>query len=340
MYPRKDEASGRYGYWGRDGWAIDPQFAYAHRFLSGYAAVDLVDGRFGLLGTDGTLHPLDAICGGRTPIKEEYSSIAFLDLESEPSRYAAVRTEARGRREWGLIDTSLAYRPLPDEVFSAATDVRPYGEYVVLFRASGRAHESSCGLFNLGETRLQLTVEYSWIYPSRESIWAVKRAKGDHPETDRSGFYDPRRHAFLPGSFWEALPFSCGFGAVRHEHAEGSYFVDEALRPAFDARFDDVGRFSNGLAAVYKDADAGYIDTTGRMRLLLPYERLQPFNEYGLAIANRDESEWDIDIIDRAGQPRLAGLETAVFWEGDFPYFEASKDGETEFFDINLNKIF
>ena len=102
----------------------------------------------------------------------------------------------------------------------------------------------------------------------------MKRANRDHPEKDHSTFYDLRIHAFLPGKFWEALPFSCGFGAIRHEHAAGSYFVDEALRPAFDARFDDLGRFSNGLAAVYQDADAGYIDTTGRMSLLLPYERL------------------------------------------------------------------
>ena len=145
MYPRWDEESSRYGYWGRDGWAIGPQFAYAHRFVSGYAAVDLVDGRFGLLGTDGTLHSLDAICGGRTPIQEESSSVDFLDLESEPSRYAAVRTEARGRREWGLIDTSLAYRPLPDEVFSAATDVRPYGEYVVLFARAAEPTSRSAG---------------------------------------------------------------------------------------------------------------------------------------------------------------------------------------------------
>ena len=95
--------------------------------------------------------------------------------------------------------------------------------------------------------------------------------------------------------------------------------MDASLRPAFDAQFDYVSRFSSGLAAVYTGADAGYIDTTGRMRLLLPYDDLQPFNDFGLAIANRDELEWDIDIIDREGRPRLAGLETAVFWEGGLP---------------------
>ena len=77
---------------------------------------------------------------------------------------------------------SLAYRPLPDEGFSEATDVRPYGEYVVLFRSNGPGAESCCGLFNLGDMRLELPVEYSCIYPSRESIWVVscnRRSSGE-----------------------------------------------------------------------------------------------------------------------------------------------------------------
>ncbi len=341
MYPRRDDGSGRYGYWGRDGWAIRPQFTYAHRFLSGYAAVETTDGRDGLIGKDGAFFPLDAIIGGRTPIREEFSPFAgFVDFNSEPSRYAAVCTVNRGQREWGLIDTSLLYRPLPEEVSAAATDVRPYGDHLVLLRANDRG-EWPCGLFNLRDMRLELPVDYRCIYASRESIWVVSRAGDDDQDAGGSAFYDLRKREFLPGLFWEALPFSCGFGAIREGEVNGnSYFVDESLRPAFDSEFDDVGRFSHGLAAVYKDDDTGYIDTAGRMRLLLPYDDLQPFNEFGLAIANRDALEWDIDIVDREGRPRLAGLETAVFWEGDFPYFEVSKDGKSNLFDIHINKIF
>jgi WG containing repeat len=344
MYPRRDDTSGRYGYWGRDGWAIRPQFGYAHRFLRGYAAVNLVDGSCGLIGRDGAFLPPDSICGGRTPVQQEYPSFTFtgfVDLESEPSRYAAVCTMDRGRRQWGLIDTTLAYRPLPDDVFRVATDVRPYGEYIVIVRTSDRVGESFCGLFNLGEMRLELPIDYACIYPSRESLWVVARARTarDDHQARRFAFYDPRKRELLPGWFWGALPFSCGLGAIREEDG-GSYFVDEDLRPAFDARFDYVSRFSCGLAAVYKDADAGYIDTKGKMHLLLPYDDLQPFNEFGLAIANRDELNWNIDIIDREGRPQLSGLETAVFWEGDFPYFEVTKGGIDHLYDINLNLIF
>jgi hypothetical protein len=338
MYPRRDDGSDLYGYWGRDGWAIGPQFDYATGFVSGYAAVRLADGRSGLIGKDGKIVLLEAICDGRKPIREEFSFFTGFDANSH---YAKVCTGNRRRREWGLIDTSLAYRSLPAEVFSGATHVRPYGEYVVLSRAKGRGSESSDGLFNLRDMRLELPVEYSCIYPSPESIWVVSRATGPHQETGRFAFYDVSKREFLPGGFRFALPFSCGLGAITEGDGRGcSYFVDEGLRPVFDAKFDEVNRFSYGLAAVYDGSDAGYIDTTGRMRLLLPYDNLQPFNEFGLAIANRDEQEWDIDIIDREGRPRLSGLETAVFWEGDFPYYQVSKNDKDHLFDIDLNIIF
>ena len=341
MYPRREEGSDRYGYWARNGWAIDPQFCYAHTFVSGYAAVELADGRYGLIETDGTLHPLDAICGGRTPIRDEEISCftGFGDCDSQPSRYATVWTENRGRREWGLIDTNLAYRPLADDVFSTADHVKTCGDYVVVIRDHGPGHESSWGLFNLSDMRLELPVEYWCVYPSRESIWVVARAIGDHQQ--RSAFYDVRKREFISGWFWEAVPFSCGFGAIREGEMRGrSYFVDESLRPAFDADFDDVGRFSYGLAAVYKGSDAGYIDTTGRMRLLLPYVDMEPFNRFGLALANRDDLEWDIDVIDRTGRPRLAGLESASFWDGDFPHYTVTMSGEDHLFDVDLNMIF
>jgi hypothetical protein len=150
----------------------------------------------------------------------------------------------------------------------------------------------------------------------------------------------------LPGWHVGAKPFSEGFGVITDRNEAGcTYFVDENLQPVFDSRFDDVDRFSHGLAAVYQDEDAGYIDTTGRMRLLLPYARMQPFNRFGLAIANRNESEWDIEIIDREGKPRLTGLDTAVFWEGDFPYFEVSRTSPDrqeevgEIYDMNLDLV-
>ena len=118
------------------------------------------------------------------------------------------------------------------------------------------------------------------------------------------------------------------------------YFVDATLQPVFDDTFDVVRGFSHGLAAVYKGTDAGYIDTAGRMRLLLPYDELQPFSKFGLAIAIRQDDEQGYDIIDRKGHAQVAGLEVADFWDGDFPYFKVMKDGEDHVLDMNLHKIF
>jgi hypothetical protein len=129
MYPRRDDRSGRYGYWSRDRWAIGPQFSYAHNFVSGYAAVTLLGGGYGLIGKDDrTLVNLEAICGGRKPVQEElYSFAGFGVFDSQPSNYATICTVNHGRREWGLIDTSLTYRPLPNEVFSKAAGVNTCG---------------------------------------------------------------------------------------------------------------------------------------------------------------------------------------------------------------------
>ena len=326
MYPRKDESTGRYGFWGRDDWVIAPEFEYASAFINGYAAIRLVDGSDGLIGTDGTIHSVAAICGGRTPIREEFSSFTGFDsLHGQPSRSTPIRTGNRWRREWGLIDTSLAYRPLTHKAFSRATTLRISGEYVVLIRDGRRPGDSIQGLFNLRDASLELPFEYSCIYPSLGSIWAVASPFDRRSKSNRFAFYDLNRRAFLPGRFAGAKPFSEGFGAIQREDNAPWCFVDEGPQPVFDAEFDGVERFSQGLAAVF-DEDASYIDTAGQKRLVLPYEDLQPFNEFGLAIANRDGLDWDLDIIDRTGQPRLNGFETAVFWEGDFPHFEVTTD--------------
>ena len=46
--------------------------SHGHRFVSGYAAVDMVDGRYGLIDAEGYFSRWRAICGGRTPVQEEY----------------------------------------------------------------------------------------------------------------------------------------------------------------------------------------------------------------------------------------------------------------------------
>ena len=342
MYPRRDDGSGLYGYWRGAGWAITPGFAYANAFQGGYAAVQLLDGRPCLVSTDGARHPLEAICGGKPVDDEEFSFSGFGGYDSLPPSYAAACIVRGRRREWGLIDLHLNYRPLPRDVFDGAEYVRPCGERVVIHRKARRKAGALFGLYNLNDERLELPVEYSGIHPSAESFWVVVKSVGEYRTEHHCAYYDVSKRELLPGWFTSATPFSCGLGAVRVGgwDARGrSYFVDETLCQVFDD-FDEVNRFAYGLAAVCKGDDVGYIDTTGRMRLVLPYERLTPFNEFGLAIANRNEAEWDLDIIDRQGKARLGGLETAVFWEGDFPHYEVTIDGEEHLFTPDMTMLF
>ncbi len=337
MIPRRDHETGLYGFWSGSAWVVEPCFGYAHNFNKGYAAVKLSDNSYGLVGKNGEVRDISAICGGRTPVWDGFSFSGFVDFQSESSLYAPIRTLNHGQLEWGLIDTSLAYRPLPGDEFYGVSSIISCGDFVILIRED-TTFGSVCGLFNLVQMRLELPVEYSHIYTSRESMWAVSQKRRDSRAQGATAFYDVERHAFMSPWFWEALPFSEGLGARRDREDARWCFVDGHLRPSFESEFDGVRRFSHGLAAVYEGDDAGYIDTTGRMRLVLPYDDLQPFNEYGWAVVSRDDEEWA--IIDRAGQPHLAGLDVADYWSGDFPYFQVTKNGSESMLDMSLGVIY
>lgn len=340
MYPRRDKRSGHYGYWASNGWAVPPKFSYAAPFFSGYARVKLIDGQVALLTKDGTLLLLEELCGGRPICRDESVTFAgFMDWDTRPTRYAGVCTVGNGTREWCLLDTSLAYRPLPADVFSDASVVGVYGHHLIFLAESDRHSEVTCGLFNLDKDRLELPCDYSLIYPSREGLWVISRVVEDPRQTPRFAFYDATARELIQGWFFGALPFSCGFGAISEQDGP-MYFVDRILQPVFDDTFDDVRGFNYGLAAVYKGANAGYIDTTGRIRLLLPYDELQAFNESGFAIAIRHDKEQGYDIIDRNGDAQVTDLEVADFWDGDFPFFEVSKGGKEHVLDMNLNEVF
>ncbi len=178
MYPRQDEKSELYGYWSAGDWVISPRFAYAHRFKSGYAAVSLDDTHEALIGLDRSLHPLEEICG-RPLVREDDGGSSFCgfgDYDSEPSDHAMVCLQNRRQIEWGLIDTSLTYRPLPADVFSTVTYASPFNDRILMSRAEGNGPESSWGLFHLDDMQVELPCNFSFIYTSRDSIWAVSRS--------------------------------------------------------------------------------------------------------------------------------------------------------------------
>jgi hypothetical protein len=342
MYPVRDTNTGLWGYWVSGKWAIEPQFTCAFTFHNGYAAVDLEGDAYDLITTKGTRLGLPIMCSNYQ-LCDGFTFTGFSDLNSNSAKCATICVNKKKHRQWGLIDTALRYKPLPI-MFAKATNVQYFNDHLVLIDFNKSMDVTNFGLFSLRDMKLKLPMAYSCIYPTNDSIWVVSRHV--RSSTERSfAFYDVELNRLISDWYWGARPFSEGFGIVNADGESPWYYVDANLRPVFDRGFDGAHQFSHGLAAVSDGDDSGYIDTSGQMRLLLPYDELHPFNCFGWALANRNQSEWDIDIIDRTGKAHVTRLETAVFWNGDYPYFEvthANTEGDLEMLllDMELNTVF
>jgi hypothetical protein len=341
MYSRKDPKTGHYGFWANGDWAIEPRFDYVHSFVRGYAAFEVPNGGSGLIDRNGAYHSIDSIRGFKTAAREKVDFVGFTEFREQINQYAVVGTGSKKRRNWGLIDTSLQYIPLHAAEFSRAFSVQVEGEHLIAIYETKEPFVSRYGLFHIREREWVLLAQYRCIYPSAtDPIWVVARgtARRGNPEV---AFCNIETGTILSDWYWGAEQFSEGLGAINEDGESSWYFVDHSLRPALgDSRYGNVDRFAHGMAAVSQGSDSGYIDTSGRWRLVLPYETLTAYNRFGWAIANRNDRDWDLDIIDREGQARLTGFETAVFWDGDFPYFETTRKGRLQLWDMQLKLVY
>ena len=86
--------------------------------------------------------------------------------------------------------------------------------------------------------------------------------------------------AFEDATFQGGLPFSQGLAAVQKGGQWG--FIDMTGKFVIVPSFEAVGSFSNGLAPVRQGGLWGYIDTGGRMKIPPQYLHAGPFSE-GLA---------------------------------------------------------
>jgi hypothetical protein len=341
LYPRKEFESGLYGFWSPSGWVIEPQFKYAHDFNRGFAAVQIIDDTPALCDLAGHIIPIKSLCGWRTLAKEDFSLVSFGE-DYGSINFAPVKSVGWWKNRWGLLDTNLNYHHLPERVFAGAQTIRIFGNYAMPVFKGREVGDSTVGLYNLTEKRLELPIAYSWVYPSDGTTWVVARRTKGQPSSleNRFSFFDLKRKTFLPGTFWKAHPFSTGVGAIGNSTG-GDHFVDEKLERLFDRDFDSVEPFRHGLAGFFHQKEAGYLDTIGQTRLLLShYEELGCFNRLGHAIANRNSTDWDLEVIDRQGQAQVAGIDAINFTDGDFPYYSVTKDGEEWLYDESLVKLF
>lgn len=89
-------------------------------------------------------------------------------------------------------------------------------------------------------------------------------------------------------------------------------------------KWADVFRF--GLAAGLKEDVAGYFDQQGICRIRCDAD-LGRFNRLGHAIIEHEDGEAPLEVIDRTGQSLIDSLESCTFFDGDFPCYDAWRNG-------------
>ncbi|MCO6046599.1 WG repeat-containing protein [Aeoliella sp. ICT_H6.2] len=264
----------------------------------------------------------------------EESFIGFTDNNGSPMPHATVKTHAHQKIEWFVLGTDLRYRKLPDSVFANIDGVDLVGDWIIAKRTIGHLSHR-CGIYSIREDKLLLDLDYNWIYPSPDGLYVINR-DATNSDSASNSYYDIENECFVSDWYYSAIPHHCGYGAVQETANSDWYFVDSLIDKAFPLQFDGVERFSNDLAGVYLADKSGYLDTNGELVLELHYEQLGPFDHLGHAIVNRDELEWDLDVIDRGGAVLLEGASTLVFWDGDHPCYEVEMDGEQKLLDCRL----
>ncbi|MBX3289628.1 MAG: WG repeat-containing protein [Acidobacteria bacterium] len=74
--------------------------------------------------------------------------------------------------------------------------------------------------------------------------------------------------------------------------------MDKTGKFIIEPIFFSAGRFSEGLAAVWKDGESGFIDKQGNWKIKLRFNSTEGFNEGFAAIENNGK----IGYIDKTGK--------------------------------------
>jgi len=93
-----------------------------------------------------------------------------------------------------------------------------------------------------------------------------------------SGYIDKTGKIVIPPKYEDAVVFSFKEGlAIVRKFAQGEekdiqYYIDKTGRDVFETTFDDAGSFSEGLAFVWINGKAAFIDKTGQVVIELKYD--------------------------------------------------------------------
>ncbi|TAK95225.1 WG repeat-containing protein [Patescibacteria group bacterium] len=176
----------------------------------------------------------------------------------------------------------------------------------------------ACGLFSgEGLAWVKLNDKYSFIDGGGQRLTAEWYDEPIHfyngvAMVKKNGFYHFIDRTGQPTSdrkfgYGAVSEFSEGFAGVfyggefkgRQDEWRHSFFIDQSGEPVFGKKFDMVGEFHDGRAAVEIGKRKFFIDQTGKRLSQAWYDDVVDFNE-GLARVKRGKKYF---FIDRAGQP-------------------------------------
>lgn len=124
-----------------------------------------------------------------------------------------------------------------------------------------------------------------------------------------------------------------GLAAVKKNDQFG--FIDERGELVIDCMFDNAWSFRQGLAAVKKNGNWGYIKRDGNWAIEPTYFLAYPFSEGVASVRIKEEDNITLEIIDAQGQPVLEDKARLDRIKG----FGASSEGLCDFSDSRTGKI-
>lgn len=245
--------------------AVEPKYSYAKEFINGVGIVE-EGNKWGMVDRQGK--PL---------IPCRYDGIEFLQNTGNKILRLYVQTP-----KYGLIDTlgQLAVDAVYDELGSFS---------------EGRLAVKRDGVWGfVNDEGLEvIPCRFREVSNFSEGLAAVKIGNS-WGFIDKQGdvvidFKYPRVGNFKNGLTWVATP-------------DGYGYINQEERFVIPAEFERAHDFEGNVARVVMGGEYGLIDTEGRFVIKPRYAAIEPFNEYGLAIASDGKKWLKYSVINLRGE--------------------------------------
>lgn len=321
MYPVKDEHTNLWGYRNQSDWLIKPQFKYANPFHSGIAVVMTET-------SDAFLRGRDEIITVEQVVGVAAKAFGFVGADNRSASTCLVR--ARESYDWWIVDQQLNAMVIRLPKIMCRESIQKIGRILLLSE-----YANSKWSYHFHDQERSLTTD-SPFFGTSVSVgdwWGVSLIA----DVSEWRYFDTNAFDLIGPTFQWANGFEGQHASVKMN--EKWHVVNREFKPLFNLRFDYVSPYENGLAVAWSDDGCGYLSSQGDFIALADYQDIEPVNAHGMAIAVRNNQKRSIDIIKPSGEVLASGFESACFVNGDFPYFEITRNGRMEILDLNFQAI-